>query len=144
MHTPEKEAMVGSTNDKFLNYYQALKTKNVSHFMDLQYENPVMYNEVILAFCDNRISRTMIRDVFNALEEEHISTKKLMARLRSIDTNFFSDQNMKKRSDGNPMYCLDETISIDAQDVDTSVMPTENRTIPLPGFPQGMVINPSL
>lgn len=143
MNTPEKEAMVGSTNDKFLNFYQALKTKNIAHFLDLKFDNPAIYNEVVLAFRDNRISRTMIRDVFNALEDEHISTKKLMARLRSIDTDFFGDQNMKKRADGNPMYCLDESIDIDAQDVGTTE-PAIKRSMPLPGFPQGIVINPSL
>lgn len=144
METPEKEAMKGSTNDKFLNFYQALKTKNLVHFADLRFDNPAMYNEVLLAFRSNRISRPMIRDIFNALEDDRISTKKLMTRLRSIDVNFFSESNMKKRSDGNDVYCLDESIDIDAQGVDTSMATPANAPINLPGFTQFPVMKASL
>jgi hypothetical protein len=139
--TPEKQALVGVTNDRFQNFAQAIMKKNLNYFTDLTYEAPALYNDLKLAFISNRISRKMLKECFCAIEEEKISARKLMARLRAIDSDFFGDSNTKGRSTGDVMYCLNEDIIFDEASAPATPAYTPCN---LPGFPQGRVIIPSL
>lgn len=139
--TPEKQALVGVTNDRFQNFAQAIMKKNLNYFTDLTYEAPALYNDLKLAFISNRISRKMLKECFCAIEEEKMSAKKLMTRLRAIDSDFFGDSNTKGRSTGDVMYCLNEDIIFDEASAPATPVYTPCN---LPGFPQGIVINPSL
>lgn len=139
--TPEKRALAGVTNDRFLNFAHAIMKKNLKYFTDLTYEAPALYGDLKAAFTSNRISRKMLKECFCAIEEEKISAKKLMSRLRVIDEYFFGDENTKGRSNGDVVFCLDESIILDEASAPATPVYTPCN---LPGFPQGIVINPSL
>lgn len=91
MNTPEKEALVGITTDRFENFLKAIKEKNLEYFIDLQsvpHTSPYYLN-LKTSFLENRISRKTLKEVFCAIESEDISTKKLIKRLTALDVNFF-------------------------------------------------------
>lgn len=112
-NTPEKDALVGATTDRFHQFYVALLKKDIDYFEDLKIRNSISYQMLENSFFTNRISKASLKDFFNNLEEENISAKKLLLKLRTIDAFFFSDEeNSIGTITGDRLYKLDSEYNI--------------------------------
>lgn len=106
-NTPEKEALVGATTDRFHQFYVALLKKDINYFEDLRIMHMPLYGILENSFKTNLISKKHLKDFFNYLEGEDISSKKLLTKLRTIDAFFFDDKkNSKGTEDGDRHYYL--------------------------------------
>lgn len=111
--TPEKEALVGATTDRFHQFYVALLKKDLKYFEDLKFRNSITYQILESSFSSNRISKASLKDFFNNFEDENISSKKLLSKLRTIDAFFFSDEdNSIGTNTGDRLYKLDSEYNI--------------------------------
>lgn len=94
--TIEKQALINSTSDKFTLFANAIKNKDVIFFDDA---SDHYRNGVIADFEKNRICKEDLRGMFNSIfEDENISGKKLMTKLRAINPALFDDSNISKSS----------------------------------------------
>ena len=106
-NTPEKDALVGATTDRFHQFYVALLKKDIDYFEDLKITNAPLYGILVNSFKTNLLSKKQLKDFFNYLEGEDISSKKLLTKLRTIDAFFFDDKkNSKGSEDGDRHYYL--------------------------------------
>lgn len=109
MNTPEKEALVGVSSNRFKSFSIAIKSKDIDFFTDLQ-DDPAytaFYNELEQCYRKNRLSRKLLKRVFGKLYGE-ITTNALMEQLRAIDPTFWNENtNSVKTSGGDYMFKLD-------------------------------------
>ncbi len=111
--TPEKDALVGATTDRFHQFYVALLKKDIDYFEDLKFINMPLYGILENSFKTNRISKASLKDFFNYLEGEDISSKKLLSKLRTLDAFFFSDEeNSIGTNTGDRLYKLDSEYNV--------------------------------
>lgn len=109
MNTPEKEALVGVSSNRFKSFSNAVKSKNIEFFTDLQDDLAYtsFYSELELCYRKERLSRKLLKRVFGKLYGE-ITTNALMEQLRAIDPIFFNEElNSVKTSSGDYMFKLD-------------------------------------
>jgi len=108
LHTPEKSALVGVSSNRFKSFSNAVKSKDIEFFTDLQ-DDPVYtpyYNELEQCYRKERLSRKLLKRVFGKLYGE-ITTNALMEQLRAIDPIFFNEElNSVKTSGGDYMFKL--------------------------------------
>lgn len=109
MDTPEKEALVGVSSNRFKSFSNALKSKNIEFFTDLE-DDPGYshyYQELEVCYRKNRLSRKLLKRLFGKLYGE-ITTNALMDQLRAIDPIFFNEElNSVKTSGGDYLFKLD-------------------------------------
>jgi len=109
MNTPEKEALVGVSSNRFKSFSNAVKSKNIEFFTDLQDDTFVTpyYAELEQCFRKERLSRKLLKHVFGKLYGD-ITTNALMEQLRAIDPTFWNEAtNSVKTSGGDYMFKLD-------------------------------------
>ncbi|MEF3191751.1 MAG: DUF5906 domain-containing protein [Campylobacterales bacterium] len=93
LDTEEKAAMVEVTNDKFELFVNALKKKDIEFFSSL----PLNLKTTLLNdFEKNRFCKESVREIFEALFDEEVSSKFLFSRLRVVDPILFSSSNIAK------------------------------------------------
>ena len=95
LDTPEKEAIVGATNDRYALFVDALRKRNYKYFEN-QIENLITLTEIREALERGRISTKQLKEFFNELHDEDQSTKKLLKIFRSYDPILFSPDSRKK------------------------------------------------
>ncbi len=105
LDTPEKRALVNSTNDKFKLFANAIKNKDEIFFSELEEDKSYLYNILVDDFKKDRIQKEKLKEYFSELFGEEISPKSLNNRLRAIDPLLFDDSNAQK-SNGKRYYKL--------------------------------------
>ena len=109
MNTPEKEALVGVSSNRFKSFSNAVKSKDLEFFTDLQDDTLVSpyYVELEQCFRKERLSRKLLKHLFGKLYGD-ITTNALMEQLRAIDPTFWNEAtNSVKTSGGDYMFKLD-------------------------------------
>ncbi len=106
LETQEKTALINATNDKFTMLADAIRKKDMTFFIDLEEDSPILYDEIREDFGKNRICQPKIKVYFKELFDEEITAKKLMDRLRAINPALF-DNNSIVRSNGKKYFKLE-------------------------------------
>ena len=134
LNTPAKEAIIGLTTDRVENFLNALKEKNLEYFRDLREPilGPNLYWEIKESFQNNRILRKNLTRFFNALEEEDMSAKKILARIRTIDPLFVSRENSVGRANGDVLFKLNPDVQIKETDYENETISQVNSFLPQP------------
>ncbi|MCK5111174.1 MAG: hypothetical protein KAQ94_06605 [Arcobacteraceae bacterium] len=109
MNTPEKEALVGVSSNRFKSFSEALKSMDIEFFEDLKddigYRDT--YFKLVNCFKKFRLSRKMLKNAFGKLYGD-ITTNALMEQLRAIDPVFFNEEhNTTKDNTGDYLFKLD-------------------------------------
>ncbi|PHR54539.1 MAG: hypothetical protein COA44_12980 [Arcobacter sp.] len=147
MNTPEKEALVGVSSNRFKSFSNAVKGRNIEFFTDLQDDLAYApyYAELEECYRKNRLSRKLLKRVFGKLYGE-ITTNALMEQLRAIDPIFFNEElNSAKTSGGDFLFKLDSECNDSYLSSNTTLPIAVNNTIEVPTF-ENIVkpIHPSL
>jgi len=109
MNTPEKEALVGVTSNRFKTFSDALKKMDKDFFEDLKDDSIYddKYNQLLNCFRKYRLSRKLLKHVYGKLYGP-ITTNALMEQLTAIDPVFFNkEKNAVKDSSGDYLFRLD-------------------------------------
>ena len=106
--TPEKDALVNATTNWYTSCYEALINKDLDYFEFIKEDvcQQHLYNSIVEDFNNNRLTQSKIKDYFNAVEDEQISTKQIMKQLRAMDAETFSKANSIGDSSGERYYLL--------------------------------------
>ena len=107
LDTPEKQAMIDGTTDRFTLFARAIVEKDISYFDILEEEKPSLLNELTNDFAKNRMCQSNIMPIYEVLFDEEISTKTLFAKLRAVKPMLFTkDRKQMKKSNGEHYYVL--------------------------------------
>ena len=107
LDTPEKQAMIEGTTDRFTLFVRAIANKDIDYFSILEEEQNYLYNKLISDFKKDRICQSDIKPVFEAIFEEDISSKTLFKNLRAVEPLLFpSDRRLMQKSNGEYYYKL--------------------------------------
>lgn len=103
-NTPEKNAMINVSLDNLPAFHQAITTRYLPFFADLQYEHSTLYFELQTDFSMGRINRANIAKTYNALyPSKQLSSKDLLNKLRTLyPSQIFTEPNMSHS--GNKHY----------------------------------------
>ena len=88
METPEREALIEATTDKFTLFANAIKNKNLDFFAHLNESHPLTYEEIKKAFSRGRIKQSLLTPWFSKTFDEEIKPKALLKELRTRDNVF--------------------------------------------------------
>lgn len=102
LDTAEKRALVHSTSDRFTLFANALKNRDMIFFDDLE-EGTFLYRELKEDFQKGRVCKESLSSIYQKVNDEHISTKKLLSKLRAVEPLIFDDTKVKK-SNGKRYY----------------------------------------
>ena len=98
--TEEKEALVGATTDRFQQFSHAIKRKDLLFFESIRDEVglniPYLLSELEKDFEKSRVSKSSLKELFELIYEEEISSKKLLSKLRVVEPLLFSPKREKK------------------------------------------------
>ena len=143
MNTPEKEALVGVTSNRYKSFSDALKSRNLDFFVDLQDNVPSASSlyELEKCFTKKRLSRKLLKEVYSPLYGA-ITTNTLMEQLRAIDLIFWrEDSNSVKDSEGDFLFKLDS----EHNDCYTQeVVPVNNTIFEMPNMEAPMLLPPKI
>lgn len=107
LDTPEKQALVDGTTDRFSLFARAILRKNLDYFSELEEENVSLYRRMLNDFERNRICQSDIKPIFDGLYDDNISSKTLLSKLRAIEPLFFPAERKKlTKSNGKYYYSL--------------------------------------
>ena len=73
-----------------------LKNKDLEFFDDLKEEEPQLYHLVENAFREERIERSKLADIYNAVFDKNFKNQKVLAEPKAINYNLFDDKNIAK------------------------------------------------
>lgn len=106
MDTPEKQALVSVTNSRFINFHNALVNKDIDYFEELKTDSlgVLSYNNLVSDFSKDIITKANIANYYSAVENDDISSTKLLKQLRTIDAEQWD--NKMTISDGSSRYYL--------------------------------------
>jgi len=107
LDTPEKQAMIEGTTDRFTLFVRAITNKDMNFFSILEEEQNYLYNRLKADFAKNRIRQSDIKPIYEAIYEEDISSKTLFKNLRAVEPLLFpSNRKMMQKSNGEYYYKL--------------------------------------
>ena len=107
LDTPEKQAMIEGTTDRFTLFVRAIANKDLDYFSILEEEQNHLYNNLVGDFKKNRIRQSDIKPIFEAIFEEDIPSKTLFKNLRAVEPLLFpSDRRLMQKSNGEHYYKL--------------------------------------
>ena len=107
LETPEKQAMIEGTTDRFTLFARAIAQKDIEYFGILEEEQAYLYNRLVDDFWKNRIRQSDIKPIYEAIFEEDISSKALFAKLRAVEPLLFpTDRRLMQKSNGEYFYKL--------------------------------------
>jgi hypothetical protein len=105
LDTPEKRAVVNATTDKVILLGNAIKTKDISFFAELEDTNLHLYNQV----CDNlgkgMIIQSHIKTIYQDVFGEEVKPRYLLDKLKTFDVSIFGQTYP---SHGNKYYKISE------------------------------------
>ena len=96
--TPEKEALIAVSSNRFKLFSDALKSKDLEFFEDLKeksmfsLDGGTLYDNLVKSFHTNRIDQSQLKHFFGAMFGE-ISTQKIRMELEAIDPIFWGNEN---------------------------------------------------
>jgi len=146
MDTPEKEALVGVSSNRFKSFSNAVKSKNLEFFTDLEDTTyNTYYSQLEQCYNKERLSRKMLKHFFAALYGQ-ITTNALLEQLRAIDPIFWNeDTNSVKASNGDYLFKLDSVHNdcySDSGEVHTPTVTDNKINIPLPAVDNNITFAP--
>jgi hypothetical protein len=103
LNTPEKEALVGVSSDRFESFSMAIKNADLSYFDEI---DPFLLQQIAQCFAKLRFSKKLLKTAFNSIYGGDISTIKLLDQLRAIDSDFFGDGNTTGSSNGDKHFII--------------------------------------
>ena len=107
LDTPEKQAMIDGTTDRFTLFARAIAEKDISYFDILEDEKLSLFNELENDFDKSRICQSNIKPIYEVLFDEEIAPKTLFAKLRAVEPMMFpKDRKQLKKSNGEYYYVL--------------------------------------
>ena len=107
LDTPEKQAMIDGTTDRFTLFARAIAEKDISYFDILEDEKLSLFNELENDFDKSRICQSKIKPIYEVLFDEEIAPKTLFAKLRAVEPMMFpKDRKQLKKSNGEYYYVL--------------------------------------
>ena len=108
MNTPEKEALVAVSSNRFKSFSDAIKKKDLDFFAEIEEDgHSGLYFELEHCFRHERISRKLLKKMFSRLFGD-ITTNSLMEQLRAIDPTFWNEKsNSVKDSSGDYLFIMD-------------------------------------
>ena len=107
LDTPEKQALIDGTTDRYSLFVRALLEKNIDYFADLEDEKPSLYLRLVSDFEKERICQSDIKLIFDDLFEDDIPSKTLLGKLRAVEPLYFpSDRKKLIKSNGKHYYSL--------------------------------------
>ena len=80
--TPEKRALIQATTDRYTLFANAIVNQDLQFFSTLEDAGSMHYIHLKLDFSKNRIRRNILKEIFNLINEDSISTTKLMKELQ--------------------------------------------------------------
>jgi|GEM_PF-1550852 len=104
METPEREALIEATTDKFTLFANAIKNKNLDFFAHLNEGAPAIYEEIKKSFSRGRIKQSLLTPWFNKTFDEEVKRTTLLKELRTRDNVFTKTRDVH----GYPHIILDE------------------------------------
>jgi len=99
MMTPQKQALIEATNDKFTLFAQAIINKDLNFFAELEDKPIPVYNELRADFAKNRIKKKNLTTYFNLLYDEEIKAKRLMKELKLRFPQIFGVEPIKSNGE---------------------------------------------
>jgi len=101
MDTPEKQAIVSLTNDRYVLFLNAIKKRD-EKFFEMQIDNLLTMNEIRDIFDKGFISSKQITEIFNECFDEDKRSRTIMKMMRAYDAIMFSKPS--KRIMGDRFY----------------------------------------
>ncbi|WP_187647234.1 primase-helicase family protein [Nitrosophilus labii] len=95
MNTPEKEALIEATNDKYTLFAHAIKTKNLDFFSHLKDKLSLTYNEIEQSFKRGEIKRSNLKEWYEKTFGEEVHPKTLLRELKTRDIIFSNTKTIK-------------------------------------------------
>ncbi|WP_281951889.1 primase-helicase family protein [Nitrosophilus kaiyonis] len=102
--TPEKQALIEATNDKYTLFVTSLIQKNLKFFEKIEDDKPILYLELKADFEKNRIRKENIKLYFNTVFDENKSTQQIMKELKLRYPQIFNQTPIK--SNGQRFYII--------------------------------------
>jgi len=107
LDTPEKQALIDGTTDRYTLFVRALVNKDLKYFSILEEEAPSLYQTIKKDFEKERICQSYLKPIFDALFEDNIPSKTLFGKLRAIEPLYFPvDRNKLIKSNGKFYFTL--------------------------------------
>jgi hypothetical protein len=107
LDTPEKQALIDGTTDRFTLFVRALVHKDLEYFSILEEEESSLYHTLEKDFEKERICQSDLKLIYDALFDDNIPSKTLLGKLRAIEPLVFpSDRKKLIKSNGKYYYSL--------------------------------------
>jgi hypothetical protein len=111
LNTPEKEAIKNVTNNWFQMFHKSLMEKNMEVFEELKSHEhlmPQMHRVFTEDIKNHKVNKNNLNLYFQALNDESISNKKLLEKLRTYDSEFYDMKNTIGSTNGDRYFLFDE------------------------------------
>jgi hypothetical protein len=107
LDTPEKQALIDGTTDRFTLFVRALVHKDLEYFSILDEDKVSLYGTLEADFKKERICQSDLKLIYDALFDDNIPSKTLLGKLRAIEPLVFpSDRKKLIKSNGKYYYSL--------------------------------------
>jgi hypothetical protein len=107
LDTPEKQALIDGTTDRFTLFVRALMHKDLEYFSILDEDKVSLYSTLEADFKKERICQSDLKLIYDALFDDNIPSKTLLGKLRAIEPLVFpSDRKKLIKSNGKYYYSL--------------------------------------
>jgi len=108
LDTPEKQAMIDGTTDRFTLFARAIVDKDLSYFDVLEEERGSLFEGLKNDFSKDRIRQSSIKPIYDIVFDESIASKTLFAKLRAVEPMLFpKDRKLMQKSSGEYYYILE-------------------------------------
>ncbi len=105
--TPEKQALIDGTTDRFSLFVRAILDKNLDYFNELEEDKFSLYQTLVSDFEKDRICQSDIKPIFDELFEDDIPSKTLLGKIRAVEPLYFPSERKKLiKSNGKYYYSL--------------------------------------
>jgi hypothetical protein len=107
LDTPEKQALIDGTTDRFSLFVRAILEKNLDYFNELEEDKFSLYQRLVSDFEKDRICQSDIKSIFDELFEDDIPSKTLLGKIRAVEPLSFPPERKKLiKSNGKYYYSL--------------------------------------
>ncbi len=108
LDTPEKQAMIDGTTDRFTLFARAIADKDLTYFDVLEDERGSLFEGLKNDFSKGRIRQASIKPIYDIVFDENIPSKTLLAKLRAVEPMLFpKDRKLMQKSSGKYYYILE-------------------------------------
>lgn len=103
LDTPEKRHVVNATTDKTVLLGNAIKTMDILFFEQMEEANVHLYNLVCDDLSKGRLCQSHIKQIYEGVFEDSISSKHIINRLATFDVSIFGNT---KKNNGKKYYII--------------------------------------